>query len=283
MNNVAYHMAWARPIPACGWAAAVLLLFGLAGCDQSSGSSAPGFDDYDHSSGDIDTFFIDPSWYTSNWRTGDFEGTGFRQWMEDGSNFEFHWDTVVGDQIGRIGRNAESFADGDTPLEDLTASMWMSATAELRNVSTVAEGDWYIWAIYGWTHRAYVPWPDTDDPDDAGWDNEFYIVFDTNLPYLDPPEAGFIAQGSATIDDIEYDFYRNDMDWGTPNQTQWMAVARSGWTSPGPVVVDVQKFLAHWVNEGAIPGEDYLVDLSFAVEGAAGTSGELVLADIIIP
>lgn len=264
-------------------ASAVLLLAGLSGCGSDSSGPAAGFDEYDFSSDQIDTFPIAPAWYTSNWRTENFAGIGFRQWTADGAHFAFDWDTEEGDQIGRIGRNTDSFADGDTAITELTEPMWMSATAELQEVSAEA-GSWYIWAVYGWTHRAYVSWPlDTGDPDDAGWDNEFYIVFETNLPYLDPPTAGFLAEGSATIDGVVYDFFRNDMEWGTPNQTQWMAVARSGWSSPGPVVVDIQKFLSHWVDEGAIPDTDYLVDLSFAVEGSHGTSGQLILSDIQIP
>lgn len=237
---------------------------------------------YDNSSTTQDTFFIGERLYTSNWRTVPFEGSGHRMWNDDGRSFSFEWNTLSGDQIGRIGRSVDSDSAGSLQLQDIPSNYRISAHAELNNLQSSGAG-WYIWAVYGWTHRTDVGWPLTGDTNDEGWDNEFYIVFATDLPYLDPPAAGYVQDGESVIDGAHYDFYRNDMSWGAANQTQWMAVAQSPWPGAGPVSIDLKPFLDHWTQGDRIPETDYLVDLTLAVEAFGPSSGRLTLSDIVIP
>ena len=272
---------WLRPVVVGLLTLALCAL--TASCeDLGAGSSSAVV--YDTSSSAIDTFFIGERLYTSNWRTVPFEGTGNRAWTNTGTNFMFEWNTVAGDQIGRIGRNVDSDAAGSLQVSNIPVDYRISATATLSNLHSSGSG-WYIWAVYGWTHWVDVTWPITGDDTNEGWDNEFYIVLDTNLPYLTPPSAGYIAQGIAVIDGVTYNFYRNNMSWGADNQTQWMAVAQTPWPGSAPVSVDVQKFLDHWATTDppSIPAEDYLVDLTLAVEAFEGSRGRLTLSDIVIP
>ncbi|NBB91128.1 MAG: hypothetical protein GVY23_07970 [Spirochaetes bacterium] len=263
---------------------AVLLSFVTASCEDLAGGGGGGDVGYDHSSTTIDTIFIGDRLYTSNWRTVPFDGSGHRMWNDDGRSFSFEWNTISGDQIGRIGRSVDSDSTGSLRLHDIPEDYVISANAELSSLQS-SGGGWYIWAVYGWTHRDDVSWPITGDTTDEGWDNEFYIVFATNLPYLDPPEAGYVSDGTHDIEGTSYDFYHNDMDWGAENQTQWMAVAQSqsSWPGAAPVSIDVGAFLERWVDKNNIPETDYLVDLTLAVEAFGPSSGSLTLSDIVIP
>lgn len=261
---------------------AIFLTLLTVSCEDAGAGGAGGALRYDESSATQDTFLIGERLYTSNWRTVPFEGSGRRMWDNDGKRFAFDWDTTSGDQIGRIGRSVDSDPTGSVQLNEIPDDYRISASAELSNLQSSGAG-WYIWAVYGWTHRADISWPLTGEPADAGWDNEFYIVFATDLPYLNPPEAGYVHEGIHEIDGVQYDFYTNAMDWGSENQTQWMAVAQSPWPGAATVSIDIKAFLAHWVAEGNIPATDYLVDLTFAVEAFGPSSGTLTLSDMVIP
>ena len=259
----------------------ILLSMVTASCEEA-GAGGGGTLQYDNSSTTLNTLFIGDRLYTSNWRTGNFEGSGHRMWDNDGKSFAFEWNTTSGDQIGRIGRSVDSDPADSLQLKDIPDDYRISAHAELSNLQSSGAG-WYIWAVYGWTHRADVGWPITGNPSDEGWDNEFYIVLATDLPYLDPLDAGYVDAGTHEIDGVSYEFYRNDMSWGADNQTQWMAVAQSPWPGEASVSIDIEAFLAHWVAEGSIPETDYLVDLTLAVEAFGPSSGTLTLSDIVIP
>ena len=177
-------------------------------------------------------------------------------------------------------------------LKDIPDDYRISAHAELSNLQSSGAG-WYIWAVYGWTHRADVGWP-APAGGDNGWDNEFYIVFATDLPNLPPlgdgvVDAGYVNAGTHEIDGVSYRFYSNPMEWGADNQTQWMAVAQSPWPGEAPISIDLKPFLEYWTGVDRIPETDYLVDLTLAVEafGADGAShssrGMLTLSDLAIP
>lgn len=247
----------------------------FTGCSDDSGNG----NIYDHISSATDTYFIGSSYYTSNWRTNVFEGTGIRKWTNDAQRFEFEWNTINGDQIGRIGRNTDSDPEGAVQIKYIPENLLMSASFEIQDYSS-SDGGWSIWAVYGWTHREYISWPPADG-NNEGWDNEFYIVFATDL---DLAAAGSVLQGDAEIDGITYSFYKNNMPWGGDNQTQWMAVAEN--PPVGTVSIDVQKFLDYWttIDGGSgIPDDDYLVDLTFAIEAFGKSEGRLILFDIVIP
>jgi len=256
---------------------APIILTVIAGCSDDSSNDIT----YDQTSSGTETYYIGHH-YTSNWRTDPFEGTGLRKWTNDAKRFEFEWNTIDGDQIGRIGKNRDSNPAGSIQIKDIPENYLMSASFEIQDYSS-SDGGWSIWAIYGWTHREDVSWPPGDGSNE-GWDNEFYIVFATDMPYLAPLSEGYTSQGSSTIDGITYYFYKNEMSWGGDNQTQWMAVAEN--PPVGTILVDVQKFLDYWttIDDGnGIPEEDYLVDLTFAVEAYGKSEGRLILSDIVIP
>lgn len=237
---------------------------------------------YDGSCTEDDIYHIG-KYYTYNWRTGDFEGTGVRKWTNDAKQFEFNWNTINGNQIGRIGKNIDSDPAGAVQLKDLPENYLMSCTFEIQNYST-SDGGWSIWSVYGWTHRKNVSWPKKLNKEDDGWDYEFYIVFVTDLPALKELTAGYIDKGSTTIDGVVYKIYKNNMSWGSDNQTQWMAVADS--PQQGKVTIDVKKILEYWIDiddVNSIPENDYLVDLTFAVEAAGKSEGRLILSEIVIP
>ncbi len=214
--------------------------------------------------------------YTSNWRSADFRGTAFRSWSPSGDSFLFRWSTTAGDQIGRIGRTYPSPLLG-VRVDDVRPGTVMSTTAEARDV---AQGGFYIWSIYGWTHSENAGWASPN-----GWNNEFYVNFRSwnasSGGSNTDPRFGYVALGSVVIDGVTFDGFMNDMPWGTPNQTQWVLEARNpSWSGS----VDLSKAFAFWRSRG-LPNE-YVVDLTWALEAGAGTgssSGEIQLTRIVVP
>jgi hypothetical protein len=211
--------------------------------------------------------------YTSNWRSDDFMGSATRTWNASGDSFGFAWRTQKGDQIGRIGRSRQVSNPGlGVRVDDIRDGCIMSVTASMTNlVSSVYQ--WHMWTIYGWTHEANVPWPKDD-----GWNNEFYVVFHTTCTQPQAGDGGHRSIGSVTINGAVFDCYTNSMAWGTTNQTQWMAIARNpSWTAS----VDLKKVFAYWRSKG-LPN-DYVVDLTWAIEAWEGSSGNLSLSNVNIP
>ncbi len=207
--------------------------------------------------------------YTSNWRTSGFVGSATRTWNATGTSFGFNWSTRKGNQIGRIGK--AFYSPGfNVRADDIRDKCIMSTTASMTNL-TSSTTKWYIWSIYGWTHSQNVKWPKLN-----GWNNEFYVVFKTTVNT--GPGSGYVSIGNVTIDGTVFDCYTHDMPWGTTNQTQWMAVSRDpSWSAS----VDLKKIFAYWRSKG-LPNE-YVVDLTWALEGGAGSSGKLSLSDVNIP
>ena len=202
--------------------------------------------------------------YTSNWRSGDFSGTALRTWNAAGDSFSFTWSTTAGDQIGRIGKSHDSDGFG-VRVDGMRDNCVMSTDGEIRNLVTGPAG-FYMFAIYGWTHEQNSGWPSPN-----GWNNEFYVIFQHQLNL--GPGSGNTTIGSVTVDGAVFDCYTNDMPWGTPNQTQWLAVARDhAWNAS----VDLKQVFAYWRTQG-LPDE-YVVDLTWALEAGPGSRGELYLS-----
>lgn len=207
--------------------------------------------------------------YTSNWRGNGFVGSATRKWNAMGTSFDFVWKTQKGNQIGRIGKSFFSRGFG-VRVDDIRNKCIMSTSASMTQLVST-KTNWYIWSIYGWTHQQNIKWPKEN-----GWNNEFYMVFRTTLSPGSHDE--YTSIGSVSVDDVVFDCYTNDMSWGTANQTQWLAVARNpSWSAS----VDLKKIFAHWRSKG-LPNE-YVVDLTWAIEGFAGSSGNLSLSNIVIP
>ena len=203
---------------------------------------------------------------TSNWRSDDFKGTAYRQWDKSGSSFCFDWNTEKGDQIGRIGVSYGSPYLG-VKLDDLKPECVMSTHATYTSTTK----HWFYWAIYGWTHRDYTYWGNTPN----GWDNEFYVVFYTDMKKANIlSQPGCVEVGSVTVDGVVFDCYH------TPraHQSQWLAVCRSNtWNA----AVDLKKIIAYWRSKGL--GNEYVVDLGWALEGFSPSIGKVQLTDISIP
>jgi hypothetical protein len=211
--------------------------------------------------------------YTDNWRQG--PSTGTRTWNAAADSFSFTWNTPSGyDQIGRIGKNTRSPGVANVKVDDIRSNCIMSATA---NMKTLGNGG-FVWGIYGWTgtansHSARV--------------NEFYVMFQ-NTFNTKPGTSGFIDIGSVDIDGVKFDCVKNlNMPWD-PTRNQYIAIVKSGpwatlkkapWT--GDFSVDIKKVLAYFRQNG-LPNE-LVVDLTWHVEGNSGTSGSIMMSNLVIP
>jgi hypothetical protein len=203
---------------------------------------------------------------TGNWRSSDFQGSALRQWDTAGTSFSFDWSTVTGDQIGSMGVAYGSSYLG-VPIDSMAPNCIMSANAAFTPTST----SWFDWSIYGFTNPTYTYFSNTAN----GWANEFYIVC-----YSDEPVSSFQADptlvsiGSVTVDGVTYACFNN----AGGSQSQWWAVRTTKTWNPS---VNISEIFAYWRSKGL--GNEYIVDLTWALEGFSGTGGALQLTNIQIP
>jgi hypothetical protein len=210
--------------------------------------------------------------YTSGWRQA---GTGTRTWNAAADSFTFVWSG--GDQIGRIGKNSSSSsALRAVKIKDVRASCMMSTTAEMKSLNTNG-GSWYAFGVYGWTGPT------------ANQHNEFYIDFQTSFN-TSPGQNGYASIGSVTVDGIQFNCVKNmAMSW-SPSQNQWRAECVSGtWSGAyksapwkGNVSIDIKKIFDYWISQG-YPGDEYMNDLTWAIESFGGCTGNVVMSNIVVP
>lgn len=203
---------------------------------------------------------------TSTWRSSDFKGSSSRQWDPSGKSFCFDWNTISGDQIGRIGVTYGSRLLGGS-IDEMPSNCIMSATATF----TPATDHWFYWSIYGWTNGPYTYWSNTP----SGWNNEFYIIFHTDRPTADfLTDKGVVGIGSVNVDGVTFDCFRTPRT----SQSQWFAVTRSKtWNAS----VNLKKIFDYWRSKGL--ADESIVDLGWAVEGFIGSAGKLQLTNVTIP
>ena len=207
--------------------------------------------------------------YSYNWRSKGFKGSSSRNWNDQGTVFQFAWKTSKGNQIGRIGKSFYSPGFG-VRVDDTRDNLVMSTNASMKDLTTPGSS-WYIWSIYGWTHAKNTKWPMR-----KGWNNEFYIVFKSTVNT--GLGSGYVSIGSVSVNGVIFDCFTHDMPWGTSSQTQWMAVSRKpSWNAS----VDLKKIFAYWRSQGL--ANEYIVDLTWAFEGGAGSSGKLSLSNLKVP
>ena len=209
--------------------------------------------------------------YTDNWRQG--TSTGMRTWNAAADSFGFTWNTPSGfDQIGRIGKDYTSPGLANVKVDDVKSPCIMTASANMRSVG----GGGYVWGVYGWTG------------DQNGKKiNEFYVMFQ-NTFNTTPGQSGYIDIGSVNIDGVNFSGVKNlHMPWA-PTQNQYMAIVKSGpWSSTKPAPwtgdfsIDLKKVFAYFRANG-LPNE-YVVDLTWAVEGNAGSHGQIMMSNLVIP
>jgi hypothetical protein len=205
---------------------------------------------------------------TSNWRSGDFSGSAYRKWDAAADSFCFTWSTVSGDQIGRIGVTyGSSYLAGwqGVQIDDIQPDCIMSTNATYTPTSAA----WFYWSIYGWTHSSYTYWGNTPN----GWNNEFYIVFYTDMTKAAIETNGCVSIDSVVVDGVTFDCYN------TPRaaQSQWFAVCRSKtWNAS----VNLKKIFDYWRSKGL--ANEYVVDLGWALEGFVGSGGTLQLTNVNI-
>jgi len=205
---------------------------------------------------------------TGNWRSDDFKGTAHRQWSETADSFRFDWKTEKGDQIGRIGVSYGSPYLG-IKVDDLKADCVMSTDA----VYTTPDNHWFYWSIYGWTNKDYTYWSNSQGG--KGWDVEFYII-----QYTEKPRSEFLKDkgcediGSVIVGGEGYDCYKTKFE----NSTQWLAVRQKRtWSG----AVNLKPIFSYWRSKGL--GNEYIVDLGWALEGFGGSTGTLQLTNTVIP
>lgn len=214
---------------------------------------------------------------TSNWRSDDFSGTAYRQWDVSGDSFRFTWNTKAGDQIGSIGVDYGSSYLQDAKwqgvkIADIRPDSLMSTKAKW----TPANGGWFYWSIYGWTHRTYTYWGSPDAP--KGYDNEFYVIFYTQETPKDIlKQPGCVAKGSVEVDGVVFDCYATLR----PNNSQWLAVRRGNQWNPSPSV-KLKKIFEYWCSQG-LDSNQYVISLTWALEGFGGSAGSLQLTNTVIP
>ena len=214
---------------------------------------------------------------TSNWRSEDFAGTCRREWTDTADVFRFTWNTTAGNQIGSIGvafgsSYLQNASWEGVRIADVRPGCRMSTEASW----TPANGGWFFWSIYGWTHEAYTYWGSPDARD--GFDNEFYIIFYTQQrpgDFLSQP--GCVARGSVEVDGMTFDCF------ATPrtSQSQWFAVCRTNAWNREPSV-DLKKIFDYWCSQG-LSSNQYVMSLSWALEGFGGSAGTLQLTNTAIP
>ncbi len=214
---------------------------------------------------------------TTNWRSDDFEGSIYREWKEDGTEFTFIWETRQGNQIGSIGVEygsslLQTEAWEGVRLKDLPEDCVMSARAAF----TPKTSAWFFWSIYGWTHPTYTYWGSEDAPD--GFAYEFYIVF-----YTQQTREAFLAQpgseprGTVTIDGVVFDCYFVRRE----HFSQWFAVRRADTWNPRPSI-NLRAIFDYWRTQG-LEDDQYVLSLAWALEGFSGSAGKLELTEIVIP
>jgi hypothetical protein len=205
---------------------------------------------------------------TGNWRSDDFKGTAYRQWDDAGDSFRYVWKTEKGDQIGRIGVSYGSNYLG-AKISDVKPGTIMSTDAVYRT----DDNHWFYWSIYGWTNKDYTYWGNAQGG--KGWDVEFYVI-----QYTEKPRSEFLKDkgcedmGSVTVNGVAYDCYKTKFE----NSTQWLAVRRDRTWSGS---VDLKPIFDYWRSKGL--GDEYIVDLGWALEGFGGSTGTLQLTNIKIP
>jgi hypothetical protein len=208
------------------------------------------------------------SFSSGNWRSDDFKGTADREWNDKADTFRFTWKTEKGDQIGQIGVPYGSNYLG-IKIDDLRSDSVMSTDA----VYTTDDNHWFYWSIYGWTHKEYTYWGNAQGG--KGWDVEFYVIM-----YTEKPRSEFLKDkgcediGSVTVDGVAYDCYKTKFE----NSTQWLAVRRDKTWSGS---VKLKQIFDYWRSKGM--GNEYIVDLGWALEGFGGSTGTLQLTNIKIP
>jgi hypothetical protein len=214
--------------------------------------------------------------YTSNWRDGNCTAT--RTWNALADSFSFTWNSAGGnDQIGRIGKGCNSPGYVNVKVDDVKSPCIMSETANMKSLNT--SGGWYIFCIYGWTGTA----------DNFGArHNEFYVFFQSTYNPA-PGQNGYISIGSVTIDGVQFDCVKNlNMPWDN-TRNQYMAIPKSGtwggaakaapWS--GNASVDLKKILAYFRANGL--ENEYVVEITWAIEGYSGSSGSIQMSNMVIP
>jgi len=212
----------------------------------------------------------------ANWRSAGCTGTPSRQWDAGADTFNFSWNTLTGDQIGSIG---VTFGSGylqdanwnGVQIDNINPNTTMSCSAAIT-----ANNHWFYWSIYGWTHSSYTWWGNTP----GGWDNEFYIIFYTQMTPGDIlAQPGCKSIGSVKVDGVTFDCYVTPRS----HQSQWLAVAEpspsTAW-NPAPSV-NLYKIFQYWRSQGMANG--YIETLSWALEGFSPSAGTLQLTNVVIP